>query len=59
MSQDDCLHPGEHCQPNHCPDCGRYSSHSWDTGDYYTQNGWNQRWGGTCVKHGEWEESGA
>jgi len=53
------MHPGEHCQPLHCPDCGRYSRHSWDTGGFSTQNGWNQHWGGICIKHGPWSDSAA
>lgn len=53
------MHSGEHCKPNNCPDCGRYSGHSWDTGGFSTQNGWNQYWGGICIIHGEWSDSAA
>lgn len=42
-----------------CPDCGRFSRHSWDTGWYGTQNGQNQDWGGTCSTHGDWSDSAA
>lgn len=55
----DCMHPGQHCAPLRCPDCGRYSKHSWDTGPYATQNGANQHYGGECTKHGEWSDSAA
>lgn len=55
----DCMHPGEHHTPFNCPDCGRFSSHSWTTGLYGTQNGLNERWGGTCGQHGEWSDSAA
>lgn len=57
--RDDCMHPGVHCPPNRCPDCGRFSRHSWDTGGYSTQNGWNQDWGGICGQCGEWSEQAA
>lgn len=53
------MHPGAHAGPLHCPECGRFSSHSYDTGAFYTQNGFQQRWGGTCRVHGDWEDSAA
>lgn len=56
---DQCMHPGAHSSPNRCPDCARFSSHSYDTGAFYTQNGFQQRWGGVCKIHGEWEDSAA
>lgn len=56
---DDCIHAGVHCAPLNCPDCGRFSAHSWDTGGLGTQNGWNQHWGGTCRECGEWSNSAA
>jgi hypothetical protein len=59
MITDDCTHDGEHCAPLKCLDCGRFSSHSWSTGWFGTENGSNQRWGGTCSAHGEWSESAA
>ena len=57
MSEDDCLHPGEHTEPICCPDCGRFSAHSWETRGEYGPNGWDQSWGGTCKRCGEWSES--
>ncbi|AOY72068.1 hypothetical protein ARZXY2_2538 [Arthrobacter sp. ZXY-2] len=59
MSRDDCLHMGEHCAPLHCPDCGRFSRHSWTTEYHYTENDGNQYWGGECVRHGEWSDAAA
>ena len=56
---EDCLHSGEHCKPMKCPDCGRFSRHSWDTGWFGTQDGNNQYWGGTCSVHGEWSDAAA
>lgn len=55
----DCLHPGDHTRPLNCPDCGRFSAHSWQTRWFYTQNGGQQSWGGTCARHGEWSEDAA
>ena len=55
----DCWHPGGHSKPNKCIDCGRFSSHSWTTQWFYTENGAQQRWGGICKVHGDWEESAA
>lgn len=60
MSQsprDDCLHPGEHVAPIQCPDCGRFSSHSWSTRPFYGPDGYDQHWGGTCKTDGAWSES--
>lgn len=58
--EDECMHlMGDHCRPLNCPDCGRFSRHSWDTGGLATQNGWNQHWGGICIKHGEWSDAAA
>ena len=55
----DCIHPGSHARGIQCPDCGRFCSHGWDTGWYYTQNGAQQDWGGVCKTHGDWSESAA
>lgn len=54
-----CDHAGEHCEPLKCPECGRYSGHSWSTSGESTENGWNQYWGGTCRTHGEWSDAAA
>ena len=60
LEYDDCLHPGEHVSPPcKCIECGRFSSHSWDTGWFYTPDGAQQHWGGICKIHGEWSESAA
>lgn len=56
---DECEHPGEHSRTLNCPDCGRFSAHSWDTGELYSQNGFNQYWGGACKAHGSWSEAAA
>ena len=56
---DDCMHPGRHTPPIACTECGRFSSHSWDTGWFYTDNGGQQYWGGVCSLHGEWSEAAA
>ena len=57
--RDDCMHPGEHGAAIKCPDCGRFSGHSWSTGWYSTQDGGNERFGGDCSKCGEWSDSAA
>lgn len=54
FNPDGCLHPGQHCAPLNCPDCGRFSRHSFDTGPFYTENGFQQCWGGDCSQCGEW-----
>lgn len=55
----ECLHPGHHCRPLACPDCGRYSGHSWTTELHWTENGISQQWGGTCKTHGAWSDDAA
>lgn len=57
--EDECLHSGKHCRPNRCPDCGRFSSHSWTTGWVYSEDGSNEHFGGTCKVHGEWTDAAA
>jgi hypothetical protein len=47
------------CARVQCPTCGRFASQGWDSGDLYTEDGWNQRWGGVCSVHGEFSESAA
>jgi hypothetical protein len=47
----------DHCKPLNCPECGRFSADSWDTGWFGTQNGMDQRWGGECSEHGIWSDS--
>lgn len=53
----ECLHPGSHCRGLGCPDCGKFSAHSWMTAGHYGPDGWWQAWGGTCAEHGEWSDS--
>lgn len=51
------VHPGEHCEPIACPECGKFSRDSWDTGPHFNENGFQQQWGGICKTHGEWSDS--
>jgi hypothetical protein len=39
-----------------CPDCGKFSRHSWTTRGMYTPDGYYQAWGGICVTHGHWSD---
>jgi len=53
----DCVHAGSLTKrPANCPDCGRFSSHSyqWHTNG---PDGFFVMWGGTCSVHGKWSES--
>jgi hypothetical protein len=50
---------GEHVRAIPCPECGKFSSHSWSTEWLYSPSGDNQYWGGTCKEHGSWMESAA
>ena len=54
---DGCYHPGKHCRAIGCPDCGRFSRHSWETGPIATMDGTDYMWGGICETHGHWSES--
>ena len=52
----ECDHPGRQYAPINCPDCGRFSAHSWSWSTY-GPDGYYASWGGTCKTHGRWSDS--
>lgn len=48
---------GAPCAPLNCPDCGQFSSESWDTGERPSDSGTWREWGGRCKVHGHWCDS--